>query len=83
MIFNMNFEQPPVSTEKIELPPDLIKIAKKGLEDAEVAHTTFSEVAKAMVKNGMDNSSRQAYLKILEALSHLKQDQGALENYLH
>ncbi len=79
----MKFEQPPIAPEKIELPPDLIKIAKKGLEDAEVARATFSEVAQAMAKNGMNDSERESYLKILEALSRLKQDQNALENHLN
>lgn len=82
-IFNMNFEQHPATPEKIELPPELVASAEQGSQEAASAHDSLTEVAQVMAVNGMSGADREAYLKILDALSRLKQDQKALENYLN
>ncbi|MBD3281667.1 hypothetical protein GF391_02880 [Candidatus Uhrbacteria bacterium] len=78
----MNFEQPSQSPETIELPPELIAMAKKGLQEAASTHDSLTEVTQVMVARGMDDTDRKAYLEILAALARLKQDQIALENHL-
>ena len=65
----MNFEQLNVSPNKIELPTELIDLAKKGIHDADKTQDLLLKVSEAMVVRGISNDERAAYIKILQTLT--------------
>jgi hypothetical protein len=77
----MNFEQPTISQEKLELSRELIELAEKGINSANEAITIYKGIAETMVFNGMSDAERSAYVKILNTITELKRHKKELSKY--
>ncbi len=76
----MNFENIQPSVEKPELPPELIEMAKKGIEHADEVLDSFAKVAKVMAEVSTVDG-QEAYERILNAITELQIQKQELHKY--